>query len=50
LTDRYFGSPAAVGSSMSLVIAGASALTVLLLWRGCRRFREIYARAYPAGA
>ncbi|WP_207265742.1 MFS transporter [Pseudomonas sp. GW101-3H06] len=47
LTDRYFGSPAAVGSSMSLVIAGASALTVLLLWRGCYRFRESYAREYP---
>ncbi|PBJ02614.1 MFS transporter [Pseudomonas sp. ACN5] len=50
LTDRYFGSPAAVGSSMSLVIAGASALTVLLLWRGCRRFRESYAREYPTRA
>lgn len=48
LTDRYFGSPAAVGSSMSLVIAGASALTVLLLWRGCHRFRESYAREYPS--
>jgi len=47
LTDRYFGSPAAVGSSMSLVIAGASVLTVLLLWRGCGRFRESYAREYP---
>jgi hypothetical protein len=50
LTDRYFGSPAAVGSSMSLVICGASALTVLLLWHGCRRFRESYAREYPAQA
>lgn len=50
LTDRYFGSPAAVGSSMSLVIAGASALTVLLLWGGCRRFRESYAREYPSHA
>jgi hypothetical protein len=47
LTDRYFGSPAAVGSSMSLVIVGASVLTVLLLWRGCGRFRESYAREYP---
>ncbi|VVP79073.1 Putative sialic acid transporter [Pseudomonas fluorescens] len=50
LTDRYFGSPAAVGSSMSLVIVGASALTVLLLWRGCGHFRESYAREYPGRA
>lgn len=50
LTDRYFGSPAAVGSSMSLVICAASALTVLLLWQGCRRFRESYAREYPTQA
>ncbi|MFJ3370191.1 spinster family MFS transporter [Pseudomonas sp. NPDC086251] len=50
LTDRYFGSPAAVGSSMSLVMGGASALTVLLLWRGCRRFCESYAREYPTRA
>jgi len=50
LTDRYFGSPAAVGSSMSLVICGASALTVLLLWRGCRHFRESYAREHPIQA
>ncbi|MDY7535491.1 MFS transporter [Pseudomonas sp. Bout1] len=50
LTDRYFGSPAAVGSSMSLVIASASLLTVLLLWRGCGRFRESYAREYPTPA
>jgi hypothetical protein len=32
------------------VICGASALTVLLLWHGCRRFRESYAREYPAQA
>jgi len=25
-------------------------LTVLLLWRGCRRFRESYAREYPTRA
>ena len=50
LTDRYFGSPAAVGSSMSVVIAVASLLSVLLLWRGCRHFRDSMKREHSAGA
>lgn len=40
LTDRYFGSPAAVGMSMSLVIAVASLLAIFLLGRGCSHFRQ----------
>ena len=40
LTDRYFKSPQLVGSSMSVVIGIAVVLTVALLGRGCRYFRE----------
>lgn len=40
LTDRLFQSPAMVGSSISLLNAFAVALTLLLLIKGCRHFRE----------
>lgn len=40
LTDRLFENPALVGSSISLLNAFAIALTLLLLIKGCRHFRE----------
>ncbi|WP_205896096.1 spinster family MFS transporter [Pseudomonas sp. TMW22090] len=40
LTDRLFENPALVGSSISLLNAFAVALTLLLLIKGCRHFRE----------
>ncbi|MBT2295733.1 spinster family MFS transporter [Pseudomonas fluorescens] len=40
LTDRLFQNPAMVGSSISLLNASAVALTLLLLIKGCRHFRE----------
>ncbi len=40
ITDKVFGSPLAVGHSMSLVNAIATALAVLLLFAGCRQFRD----------
>ena len=40
LTDRLFKNPAMVGSSISLLNAFAVALTLLLLIKGCRHFRE----------
>jgi MFS family permease len=40
LTDRLFQNPAMVGSSISLLNAFAVALTLLLLIKGCRHFRE----------
>ena len=40
LTDRLFENPAMVGSSISLLNAFAVVLTLLLLIKGCRHFRE----------
>lgn len=40
LTDRLFQNPAMVGSSISLLNAFAVALTLILLIKGCRHFRE----------
>lgn len=40
LTDRLFQNPAMVGSSISLLNAFAVLLTLLLLIKGCRHFRE----------
>nr|WP_314532897.1 MFS transporter [uncultured Pseudomonas sp.] len=40
LTDRLFENPAMVGSSISLLNAFAVALTLLLLIKGCRHFRD----------
>jgi MFS family permease len=40
LTDRLFENPALVGSSISLLNAFAVTLTLLLLVKGCRHFRE----------
>jgi len=49
LTDRYFGSPLAVGASMSIVSLGASVLAIGLLYRGCRHFRESLAKEQGQG-
>ncbi|MDH0737660.1 spinster family MFS transporter [Achromobacter spanius] len=40
LTDRLFGTPGAVGQSLSLLIAGATVLCVLLLAAGCASYRQ----------
>jgi MFS family permease len=40
ITDHAFGSPLAVGHSISIVNAGASALAALLLGIGCRHYRR----------
>ncbi|MDQ3203896.1 MAG: MFS transporter [Pseudomonadota bacterium] len=40
LTDRLFENPAMVGSSISLLNAFAITLTLALLIKGCRHFRE----------
>lgn len=50
ITDRYFGSPAAVGDSMAIVSFGASLLAILLLFKGCKCFRASMQRQYPAVA
>lgn len=50
ITDRYFGSPAAVGDSMAVVSFGASLLAILLLFKGCKCFRASMQRQYPAVA
>jgi MFS family permease len=54
LTDKVFGSPKAVGNSMSIVNLVATLLAVALLWFGCRQFRLSLAReqthAESAGA
>ncbi|MFK8333201.1 spinster family MFS transporter [Pseudomonas sp. BJa5] len=47
LTDRYFGSPLAVGSSMSIVSVGASLLAIVLLLKGCQCFRASMEREHP---
>ncbi|MFM0212723.1 MFS transporter [Paraburkholderia sediminicola] len=49
LTDKVFGSPKAVGSSMSIVNLVATLFAIVLLWFGCRQFRLSLAReqAYP---
>ncbi|WP_083654740.1 MFS transporter [Burkholderia sp. SRS-W-2-2016] len=39
LTDKVFGSPLAVGQSMSVVSLIAALLATVLLWFGCRQFR-----------
>lgn len=44
LTDKVFGSPKAVGSSMSIVNLVATLLAAGLLWFGCRQFRLSLAR------
>ncbi|WP_435121436.1 spinster family MFS transporter [Amycolatopsis thermoflava] len=49
VTDRVFGDPKMVGSSLSIVYGLASVLTVLLLWRGCRHFRRSVAAERAAG-
>ena len=49
LTDRYFGSPLAVGASMSMVSLGASLLAIVLLYRGCRHFRDSLGREQLQG-
>lgn len=46
ITDRYFGMPAAVGSSMSIVSFGASLLAIVLLARGCKCFRDSMRREH----
>jgi MFS family permease len=44
LTDKVFGSPKAVGSSMSIVNLVATLLAAALLWFGCKQFRLSLAR------
>jgi MFS family permease len=44
LTDKVFGSPKAVGNSMSIVNLVATLLAIVLLWFGCRQFRLSLAR------
>jgi MFS family permease len=39
VTDKVFGSPLAVGHSMSIVNTVATALAVVLLFAGCRHYR-----------
>ncbi|MDZ3991427.1 MFS transporter [Pseudomonas sp. Teo4] len=48
LTDRYFGSPLAVGQSMSIISCVASLLAIVLLLKGCSCFRQSMQREYPA--
>lgn len=50
ITDRYFGVPAAVGSSMSIVSFAASLLAIVLLAKGCKCFRHSMQREHPVGA
>ncbi|MNQ37421.1 Hexuronate transporter [compost metagenome] len=49
LTDRLFGTPGAVGQSLSLLIAGATVLCVLLLAAGCASYRQSLAREHGQG-
>ncbi|GHE78742.1 MFS transporter [Amycolatopsis deserti] len=49
VTDRVFGDPKMVGSSLSIVYGLASVATVLLLWRGCRHFRHSLAAERETG-
>ncbi|SFU25446.1 spinster family MFS transporter [Paraburkholderia aspalathi] len=44
LTDKVFGSPKAVGDSMSIVNLVATLLAAGLLWLGCKQFRLSLAR------
>jgi len=46
LTDRWFGTPKAVGESMAVVNAVATLAAVALLWLGCRHFRLSLQRKY----
>jgi MFS family permease len=39
ITDKVFGSPLAVGQSMTIIDAVATALAVALLLRGCKHYR-----------
>lgn len=50
ITDRYFGVPAAVGSSMSIVSVFASFLAIVLLAKGCKCFRASMQREHPGAA
>ncbi|HYQ54286.1 MAG TPA: MFS transporter [Pseudomonas sp.] len=50
ITDRYFGVPAAVGSSMSIVSFAASLLAIVLLAKGCKCFRDSLQREHAAEA
>jgi MFS family permease len=43
LNDRVFGSPQAIGSSLAIVTFSAGILSVLVLGKGCRLFREAMA-------
>lgn len=49
LTDRLFGTPGAVGQSLSLLIAGATVLCVLLLAAGCASYRQSLTREHGQG-
>lgn len=49
LTDRLFGNPGAVGQSLSLLIAGATVLCVLLLAAGCSSYRQSLTREHGQG-
>ncbi|MFM0223204.1 spinster family MFS transporter [Paraburkholderia dipogonis] len=44
LTDKVFGSPTAVGNSMSIVNCVATVLAAGLLWLGCKQYRLSLAR------
>ncbi|AZS80438.1 MFS transporter [Achromobacter spanius] len=49
LTDRLFGNPGAVGQSLSLLIAGATVLCVLLLAVGCASYRQSLTQEHGQG-
>ncbi|CAB3733240.1 spinster family MFS transporter [Achromobacter kerstersii] len=49
LTDRLFKNPGAVGQSLSLLIAGATVLCVVLLAAGCRSYRQSLTREEGEG-
>lgn len=49
LTDRLFGNPGAVGQSLSLLIAGATVLCVLLLAAGCACYRQSLTQEHGQG-
>lgn len=50
ITDRYFGTPGAVGDSMSIVSCVASVLTIVLLFKGSKYFRASMQRQHPVAA
>ncbi len=50
LTDKVFGSPLAVGNSMSIVSLVAALLATVLLGFGCRQFRLSLEREESQGA